>query len=279
MLSVASSFGAQPPPQDDSLQRDFANPPASAKPRVWWHWMNGNITKEGIQLDLDWMKRVGIGGFQNFDAALRTPQVVQRRLAYMTPEWIDAMNFTVDLAQRNELEMAIATSAGWSETGGPWVKPEDAMKKLVWSETDIEGGRPYTGKLAQPTSVTGPFQDVPMTAAFGAEAEAKPKPQFYADAAVVAIPNIETAQRAPSITISSDSGKTDTALLSDGLLARGLKIKLGTPESPACIVFDYGKPASVAALLLGMPIGMDFFKSALAQAVLESSSTRFPFLQ
>src|SRR5436305_9318648 len=46
--------------QEDPLQRDFLNPPASARPRVWWHWMNGNITKEGIRQDLEWMKRVGI---------------------------------------------------------------------------------------------------------------------------------------------------------------------------------------------------------------------------
>jgi (4-O-methyl)-D-glucuronate---lignin esterase len=61
-------------PKDD-LEQGFKNPPNSAKPRVWWHWMNGNITKEGIKLDLEWMHRVGIGGFQNFDAALNTPQL------------------------------------------------------------------------------------------------------------------------------------------------------------------------------------------------------------
>src|SRR6267154_2493473 len=60
----------------EALESGFLNPPDSAKPRVWWHWMNGNITKEGIKLDLEWMKRVGIGGFQNFDAALNTPILV-----------------------------------------------------------------------------------------------------------------------------------------------------------------------------------------------------------
>ncbi len=60
----------------DSLEQGFRQPPDSAKPRVWWHWMNGNISKEGIKLDLEWMHRVGLGGFQNFDAALATPQVV-----------------------------------------------------------------------------------------------------------------------------------------------------------------------------------------------------------
>ena len=47
----------------DALKQGFENPPNGARPRVWWHWMNGNITKEGIKLDLEWMHRVGLGGF------------------------------------------------------------------------------------------------------------------------------------------------------------------------------------------------------------------------
>jgi hypothetical protein len=43
----------------DELRAGFENPPDSANPRVWWHWMNGNITKEGIKLDLEWIHRVG----------------------------------------------------------------------------------------------------------------------------------------------------------------------------------------------------------------------------
>src|SRR5689334_7203444 len=127
----------------DKLQQEFKNPPNSARPRVWWHWMNGNISKEGIKLDLEWMKRVGIGGLQNFDAALNTPKVVEKRLAYMTPEWKDAFRYAVQLADSLGLEMAIASSPGWSETGGPWVKPEQAMKKFVWSETRVQGGQKF----------------------------------------------------------------------------------------------------------------------------------------
>ena len=54
----------------DPLKSGFENPPNGARPRVWWHWMNGNITKEGITADLEWMHKAGLGGFQNFDAAL-----------------------------------------------------------------------------------------------------------------------------------------------------------------------------------------------------------------
>ena len=97
-------------------------PPDSAKPRVWWHWMNGNITKEGIRLDLEWMKRVGIGGFQNFDASLFPDKVVDQRLVYMTPEWKQAFLYATTLADQLGLEEAIAGSPGWSESGGPWAR-------------------------------------------------------------------------------------------------------------------------------------------------------------
>src|SRR5208337_4004436 len=88
----------------DPLKTGFENPPEGARPRVWWHWMNGNISKEGIKLDLEWMHRVGLGGYQNFDAALSTPQVVPKRLAYMTPEWKDAFKYAVVLGAQLGLE-------------------------------------------------------------------------------------------------------------------------------------------------------------------------------
>ncbi len=80
LFGTASAFGQTTPAPGkadagDSLKAGFKNPPAGARPRVWWHWMNGNISKEGIKLDLEWMHRVGLGGFQNFDAALDTPKL------------------------------------------------------------------------------------------------------------------------------------------------------------------------------------------------------------
>src|SRR6516164_1861655 len=83
LLVLASCLVGSGQQADDPLLAGFQNPPDSAKPRVWWHWMNGNITKEGIKLDLEWMHRIGIGGFQNFDASLGTPKLVDQRLVYM----------------------------------------------------------------------------------------------------------------------------------------------------------------------------------------------------
>src|SRR4051812_9263059 len=89
---LASSAPAKTP---DGLAPGFVDPPQSARPRVWWHWMNGNISVDGIDRDLGWMKRVGIAGVQNFDAALATPQVVPKRLTFMTPEWRSAFRHAV----------------------------------------------------------------------------------------------------------------------------------------------------------------------------------------
>ena len=88
----------------DPLLANFEDPPNQARPLVWWHWMNGNITEEGIKLDLQWMHRVGLGGFQTFDAALATPQVVEHRLAYMTPEWAHAFAYATSLADEYGME-------------------------------------------------------------------------------------------------------------------------------------------------------------------------------
>src|SRR3981189_2206557 len=57
----------------DALAAGFRDPPNSARPRVWWHWMNGNVTKDGITADLEWMQRVGIAGMQMFDGSLGGP--------------------------------------------------------------------------------------------------------------------------------------------------------------------------------------------------------------
>ena len=239
LLASLACFG------QDTLRGSFLDPPPSARPRVWWHWMNGNITKEGIQLDLEWMKRVGIGGLQNFDAALMTPKVVDKRLAYMTPEWKDAFRYAAGLADRLGLEMAIASSPGWSETGGPWVKPEQAMKKLVWSELRIPGGTKFAGALPKPPDTTGPFQAVPQQDEMGAlGGPGVAPPRYYADAAVVAyrMPSAATPDGRPATVISSAEG-IDAALLNDGDLVKGVKIPIG--KDGGWLQYEYAAPPTI----------------------------------
>ena len=248
VMTLLGAWTAGAQSSGEALLSGFKNPPDSAKPRVWWHWMNGNITKEGIKADLEWMKRVGIGGFQNFDAALDTPQVVQKRLVYMTPEWRDAFKYAATLADQLGLEMAIAGSPGWSETGGPWVPPSQAMKKLVWSETRLEGGRPFKGVLPKPPSTTGPFQNFPRE---GSESgKSTPPPTYYGDSAVIAYrqPDGDFSMAELQPKVSSSGGSFSLAPLIDGDLAKTITLPVAPVGQKAWIQFEFEKPRTVRGL-------------------------------
>ena len=230
-------------PERDALRSKFETPPPSAHPRVWWHWMNGNISKEGIRLDLAWMHRVGIAGFQTFDAALATPQVVPQRLVYMTPPWQDAFRYAIHLGEQYGMDMGIAGSPGWSESGGPWVPPSEGMKKYVWSETVVEGEKHFVGKLPQPPDETGPFQDIPTLA----EWPDGERPKFYADAAVVAYQEpaaIASQAQVPGITASAT--KLNESMLSDGDYSKATY--LSSSNDTAWILFEYREPETIQAI-------------------------------
>src|ERR1044072_2301650 len=166
-ILLTACASASEAPVADALQAGFKNPPNAAKPRVWWHCMDGNVSREGIQKDLAWLNRVGIGGVHNFDAALGGPgqeaaALVDERIAYLTPRWRDTFRYAVSQAQQLGMEFTIAASPGWGESGGPGGKPREGMKKLVWSETLIHGGNASKPHVATPPRVTGPFQNVPF---------------------------------------------------------------------------------------------------------------------
>jgi alpha-L-rhamnosidase len=234
----------------DSLESGFKNPPNGARPRVWWHWMNGNISQEGIKLDLEWMHRVGLGGFQNFDAALSTPQVVDHRLAYMTPEWKAAFKYATTLADQLGLEEAIAGSPGWSESGGPWVPASEGMKKYVWSETTVEGGKPFSGKLATPPSNTGAFQNLSVHDLLNAPPGAAPVPQFYADSAVVAFRRIATDQPVEALhgKITSSGGSLDAPMLSDGDLEKTTSVPIPAVGESSWIQYEFPGPQTIRSI-------------------------------
>lgn len=141
------------------LEAGFDNPEAQYRPRTWWHWMNGNVTRDGIRKDLEWMDRAGISGVFLFDAAHSTPQIVDERVVYMSEAWDDALAYTLDVADSLGMEFYIASSPGWSLTGGPWVSCEDAQKKVVWSELAVRGGSHVQVELPLPPSCSGPYQD------------------------------------------------------------------------------------------------------------------------
>jgi len=236
---------------NDNIYSNFENPPSTAKIRVWWHWMNGNITKDGIAKDLEWMHRVGIGGFQNFDAALGTPQIVKKRLTYMTPEWKDAFHFTTKLADSLHLEMAIAGSPGWSESGGPWVKPEDGMKKIVWTGVRVKGGSSNI-KIPAPSGITGPFQNIPLQSGFGENVDESKNPLFYKDVTVVAfkLPAADKSLNELGAVVTSSGGNFTLQQLTDGDVGTTNILPRDSAAGYGWIQFAFPQPQTIKAITM-----------------------------
>lgn len=266
-LSPPASLDA---PAIADLARRFADPPVEARPRVWWHWMNGNITKDGIAKDLAWMKSVGIGGAQTFDVNLTTPRIVDKRLVYMSPEWKDAFRFAAAEADRLGLELAIASSPGWSETGGPWVTPQDALKKLVWSETIVEGGKPFAGRLATPPSITGPFQAIPQQPDLTdllAERPLHPRPErLYRDTVVLAVP-VADVEALPVPDVFGPQGeRVEPGAINGGPAASGLRV-----AAPGTVTLDYRAPVALRCATVFLPGAAVPLLGGLFAASLEAS--------
>ncbi|MBC2651149.1 glycoside hydrolase [Novosphingobium flavum] len=273
LVGATSARAAEAASADPSLEALFRDPPQSARPRVWWHWMNGNVTKDGIAKDLAWMKAVGIGGMQTFDANLQTPQIVDRRLVYMTPEWKEAFRFAASEADRLGLELAIAASPGWSETGGPWVKPQDAMKKLVWSSVDLAPGASPGAALPAPPQRTGPFQDVAPGRSIEELISGKPAPEaatFYGDVRVLAFPVPTPVPLVPVSAVDSLGNPLKAPVLAG---AGPEPVVLGRKEGVAPgLTLDFGKPVTARAATLFLPdLSVPFF-GVTYKARLEASA-------
>ncbi len=169
-------------------------------------------------------------------------------MPFGTPAWYDAVRFAAAEADRLGLEMAIFSSPGWSETGGPWVRPEQAMKKLVWSETTITGPVAFSGKLPAPPSTTGPIRNVPVGGG-----GAKDEPTYYADSVVIAYPTPAGEVDAPAAhpTVTTNNGPVDGSALLDDDLTTMLTIPAPADGSAAWVQFAFEQPFTAQAITLG----------------------------
>ena len=148
------------------------------------------------------------------------------------------------------LEMAIAGSPGWSESGGPWVPGPEGMKKYVWSATVVHGGQPFSGVLPHPPSNTGAFQNE------GIHDQQPPPgalkiPEFYADSVVVAYKRsaIDKPVEELNAKITASGGSPDFAALSDGDLEKTTKLPIAEPEGEtAWIQYEFAEPQTIRAV-------------------------------
>ena len=244
-LAACSNGGNSPQASKaavEELKEGWQNPPQGARTRVWWHWMNGNITKEGIRHDIEWFHRIGLGGFQTFDAAMNSPVVVDNRLVYMTDGWKDAFRYAMNLADSLGLEVAIASSPGWSSTGGPWVEPKDGMKKLVWRTATVEGGKQIDVTLPLAFTSTGTFQNLgSSTGSVTTSMFAQGTKQYYEDIAVLAVkmPKDRKSLSQLGAKVSASKGTPTLSMLTDEDIVNGFDLPADQAKGYSWIQYEF----------------------------------------
>ena len=129
------------------IQSGFVNPTEDNNLWCYWYWINDDISKDGITKDLEAMKKAGIGGalIGNINPARKDGKVPM-----LSEEWWSHMVHAVVEGKRIGVDIGVFNCPGWSQSGGPWVDSEKAMRYLTFSETKVEGGKLLNINLKQP---------------------------------------------------------------------------------------------------------------------------------
>ena len=216
--------------QANDLVEGFTNPPDSVKPHTFWHWMNGNVTKEGISADLEAMKDVGIGGVMLFvmdgDIPESVPVYIDKPVHLLTPEWFAMLRHAATECKRLGMEMSLMNCPGWATSGGPWVPPEKSIMRIAWSEIFFKGPGRVEGLLPKPPCDYAQYQNLTKMSFFYHES-APPEQRFYQDAAVLAYHLDPSAARIaslwpPQLTCSEAGGNPAQVVDGDGSTAQNL---------------------------------------------------------
>ena len=160
-MTVCLMLLAAPSLAQDEMAKGFLYPPDSARPWVYWYWLGGNVSKEGITADLEAMKRVGLGGADIFDINCGIPS---GPVATMSLQWLEMIKHTVSEAARLGLQIGINNCPGWTCTGGPWTTPDHAMQIVVTSELQVKGPAHFSDIVPKPPVNLDTYHDIAVLA-------------------------------------------------------------------------------------------------------------------
>lgn len=234
------------------LEAGFANPPAETKPWCYWYWVSDNVSKQGITKDLEAMHRLGIGEALIGNIFLANQPAGSVKI--LSEEWWQLVEHAIREGGRVGVNIGLFNCPGWSQSGGPWVKPEQAMRYVVSSETRVAGPGRFTRKLPAPAQ---PFQDIAVLAF--------PAPQLDTDT---------LGAHSPRVTITP--AVIGAERLTDGDLATSVQffeVVAGTPLPQTPITLDIELPAPLTARSLQVyPTTEPFGATAELQAADEAGA-------
>jgi len=186
----------------------FVHPPEAARPWVFWYWMQAAVSREGIRADLQAMKDVGIGGAYLMPInGAANPPIYEPAVQQLSPLWWDMVRYAMKVADSLGVKLAMHACDGFAVAGGPWIRPEQSMQKVVWSRVGFDGGRDLDVRLPEPETVAGYYKDIAVLA--------YPTPAGWEESTFTVAPRVTTStggdaqflvERGSRETFKSDEG-------------------------------------------------------------------------
>lgn len=202
-------------------EQEFRSPPPEYRPEVFWDWMGGLISREGITKDLEALAGAGIGGVMIMQMPDQLAGVVQWRfrdypgkVKCLSDDWFAMMNHAAGECDRLGLRMSVFMCPGWSHCGGPWIKPERSLKTLVTSRTTVAGGSHFDSVLPRAPIRKPAGEDRTLPGSSDAEVWERflnPREDFYRDVAVVAVPEAAKGEVIPLARVLELTERMDKA--------------------------------------------------------------------
>ena len=152
LLTACLGDGGRDISKNNQLDKEiFRKPGKEHYPETWFHFIGGNVSKEGITADLEAIATAGISGIQLFHGQFGGEWPgVSPQIKALSESWDELIIWTAEECERLGLNFTMQNCPGWSYAGGPWIEPENSMRHLVRSRKDIEGGRTINARLEIP---------------------------------------------------------------------------------------------------------------------------------
>jgi len=147
LIACFSVGGREISKNDQPYKEIFKNPGKDHYPETWFHFIGGNVSKEGITADLEAIAAAGISGIQLFHGQFGGEWPgVSPQIKALSESWDDLIVWTAEECKRLDLKFTMQNCPGWSYAGGP----ENSMRHMVYSRTDIDGSQTVSIPLGIP---------------------------------------------------------------------------------------------------------------------------------
>jgi len=116
------------------------------RPWAYWWWMGSAVDKTNLTKELTRYAEAGYGGV-HIIPIYGAKGWESNYIRYLSPRWMEMLDYTVREAKRLDLGVDMTTGTGWCFGGGPYVGENEGNANVVVKTYDVMGGARLTNKF------------------------------------------------------------------------------------------------------------------------------------